>query len=82
LNCITNCIFNWIGIGHGFELGDGFGWEMEWIGIGHITWIGNDWEFGFVPYMFRHKNGMELDLDMYLKLDGNLDLKLVHGYWI
>lgn len=55
---------------------------MEWIGIGHITWIGNDWEFGFVPYMFRHKNGMELDLDMYLKLDGNLDLKLVHGYWI
>jgi hypothetical protein len=43
LNCITNCIFNWIGIGNGFELGYGFGWEMEWIGIGHITWIGNDW---------------------------------------
>jgi hypothetical protein len=29
--------------------------------------------------MFRHKNGMEVELDMYLKLDGNLDLKLVHG---
>jgi hypothetical protein len=25
---------------------------------------------------------MELELEMYLKLDGNLDLKLVHGYWI
>jgi hypothetical protein len=45
LNWIRNCIFNCIGIGHGLELGYGFGWEMEWIGIGHVFEIG--WEFGF-----------------------------------
>jgi hypothetical protein len=76
LNWIKNCIFNGIGIGHGFELG----YEMDWDWTYHLDW--KLLEFGIFPYMFRHKNGMELELDMYLKLDGNLDLKLVHAYWI
>ncbi len=53
---------------------------MDWDWTYHLDW--KLLEFGIFPYMFRHKNGMELELDMYLKLDGNLDLKLVHAYWI
>jgi hypothetical protein len=57
-------------------MGNGMDWDWTY----HLDW--KLLQFGFVPYMFRHKNGMELELEMYLKLDGNLDLKLVHGYWI
>jgi hypothetical protein len=49
--------------------------EIQWIeiGIGYINCIGNSLEFGFeVIYIFIHKNGRELELDM--------DLKLVHAY--